>query len=154
MLDKQIIAINNALTKLRQLRVPPENILLIFPHCLQWSGCQQNIVQDLANCKRCGKCRICDLLALQERSGMRCHVVSGGRQAVALVKQKEIKAVIAVACEKELRSGILAALPKPVIAIPNQLPCGPCKDTQVDMRQVEQAVAKVMAESAPAKKTS
>jgi hypothetical protein len=145
MLDKQIIAINNLISKLRRRRVKPENILLVFPHCLQWSGCQQNIVQDLANCKRCGKCQICDLLELQERLGTRCHVASGGRQAVAMVKQNDIKVVVAVACEKELRSGILATIPKPIIAIPNEQPCGPCKDTRVNMESVEKAIRQVTA---------
>ncbi len=145
MINKRIVAINNILRQLRKREVAPENVLLLFPHCLQWSGCPQNIIQSLDNCKRCGKCDIGELLGLAQRRGVQYCVASGGRQAVAMVRRKDVKVVIAVACHKELAAGILAALPKPVIAIPNMQPCGPCKDTKVDMTAVDAALAKVMA---------
>ena len=60
--------------------------------------------------------------------------------AVERVKEDGVDAVVAVACEKELSQGIKGAFPKAVIAIPNQRPKGPCKDTDVDLAEVRKAI--------------
>jgi hypothetical protein len=56
------------------------------------------------------------------------------------VKQDCVDAVVAVACEKELREGMRATFPKPVLGIINLRPNGPCRDTDVDVAQVEDAM--------------
>lgn len=146
MLDDPIVKLNNLITRLRKVRVRPENLLLLFPHCLQWSECGENIVHDLGNCKRCGKCRIADLLNVAETLGVPCVVASGGRQALECVKRDEVKAIVAVACEKELAQGIRASLPKPVIGILNLHPHGYCRDTSVEMADVEAALRAFLAD--------
>ena len=45
-----------------------------------------------------------------------------------------------IACTKELRQGILAAFPKAVIGVVNAWTVGPCKDTDVDLTEVERAI--------------
>ncbi len=52
--------------------------MLAFSHCLQNSECQQKIVADLANCKRCGKCTVKGILELGEKHRIQCAVASGG----------------------------------------------------------------------------
>jgi hypothetical protein len=139
-MSRLVVGLGNFTTRLRRTRVKPEELLLLFPHCLQCSTCPQNIVQDLANCKRCGKCRICDMLALAEKYGCQFEVAAGGRLALDKVKHPSVRAVVAVACGKELREGMLAAFPKAVIGVLNLWPKGPCKDTDVDLDQVERAI--------------
>ncbi len=147
MFYKALIQFNNFLTRLRRSkRVAPENLLLLLPHCLQCEQCNENITRDIANCKRCGKCPIKVLAELTDKYGIRCVAVGGGRQATAAVKQKETKAVIAVACNKELVAGVLATLPKPVLALPNSRPCGYCRNTTVDAKKVEAAIKALLAE--------
>jgi hypothetical protein len=146
MLDKIVSRINNWLTRFRKIKVKPENLLLLFPHCLQWSECKQNIVSDINNCKRCGKCRIGDLANLAEKLGVQYMVASGGRQAAMRVKQKSVKAIVAVACEKEIREGVLAVFPKPVIGVINLRPKGPCVDTDCNMEEVEAAIRELLLE--------
>lgn len=145
MFAKSILRLNNFVTKLRRPRVKPENLLLLFPHCLQWSECPHNILHDINNCQRCGKCPVKGLLALSEKYGIQCRSASGGRQAVAYVKRDDVKAIVAIACEKELSQGVLATLPKPIVCVPNAQPCGFCHNTTVDVDEVEKAVRRLLA---------
>ena len=60
-----------------------------------------------------------NLIELSEKYGVSIAVASGGRVALERVKSDDVKGVIAIACEKELRIGIMASLPKAIIAVPN-----------------------------------
>jgi len=140
MIKQWLINCNNALTRFRHVKVAPEHLLLLLPHCMQWNGCKENVKEDVQHCKKCGRCRIAQMRDLTEKYGIRCVLASGGRRAVAEVRRPEVAAVIAVACEKELLGGIFATLPKPVLAVANQRPCGDCCNTCVDPLEVEQAI--------------
>lgn len=141
---RAVVRCNNAITRLRRIRIRPENLLLLLPHCLQNGACDRNIRHDVSRCGRCGRCDVSELLALRDKYGLRCSLVSGGRQALAALRRPEVRAVVAVACEKELCDGIRASLPKPVLAVPNLRPNGPCKDTRVLLADVEAAVRELL----------
>jgi uncharacterized protein len=149
MFDAQIVRMGNWLTRRRRIRVRPEELLLLLPHCLQWNECPHNVVGKLENCRRCGKCAIRDLVELAGRRGVQCAIVSGGRQAVARVRQSEVKAILAVACEKELREGIFAVFPKPVLGVVNLRPHGPCVNTSVAVSEVDAAIGELLETFAP-----
>lgn len=148
MIRSALIRLNNAVVRLRAPRVAPGNLLLLFPHCLQNSRCERNVVHDVDACARCGRCRLADLLKLRDAYGLLCCLASGGRQALARVRKPDVKAVVAVACEKELIDGIRAAFPKPVLAVPNLRPHGPCKDTDTDLATIRTAVESLLANAA------
>ena len=99
---------------------------------------------DLGECRRCGQCSICGLLQLCEKHGVRSALAGGGQQAVSIAADSTIKAVIAVACEKELVAGIIAVWPKPVFGVINLRPNGPCKDCSVDLNRVEEAICNII----------
>jgi hypothetical protein len=139
-MNKLMVRLSNFLTRLRRTRVKPEALLLIFPRCIQRSGCANDIVVDVRRCERCGRCKVTELLALSEKYGCRVESAAGGRLAVAKVKEPAVKAIVAVACGKELRQGILASFPKAAIGIVNTWPAGPCRDTDVDLDSVERAI--------------
>jgi len=79
-------------------------------------------------------------LDLAERYGIQVFLATGGRRAVARARDAGVKAIVAVACGKELRAGVFACLPKAILARTIAWPCGPCKDTTVEMSEVEAAV--------------
>ncbi len=81
-----------------------------------------------------------DLLALSEEYGVSIAVASGGRIALKRVMAEEVQGVVAIACEKELRTGLMASMPKAVFAVPNLRPHGYCVDTDVYMDDVLKAV--------------
>ena len=139
-IDKKFVSLNNMMTKLRKKNCPPEGLLLLFPHCIQNSTCKQNIKHDLNECKRCGKCKVMDLLELSEEYGVSIAVASGGRIALKRVMAEEVQGVVAIACEKELRTGLMAAMPKAIYAVPNLRPYGYCVDTDVYMDDVLKAI--------------
>ncbi|MHC4873478.1 MAG: DUF116 domain-containing protein [Planctomycetota bacterium] len=146
MISKKVVELGNWFTRRKKLKVKAENILLLFPHCIQWSKCQYNITSDLSNCKKCGRCKVKNLIDLAEKLGLQIAVASGGRQAVKRVKEESVKAVIAVACEKELCAGMISVFPKPVLGIVNLLPNGPCVDTDVNMKEVEAGIKELIEE--------
>jgi hypothetical protein len=71
-------------------------------------------------------------------------MAAGGREALAFVADKQVKAVVAVACEKELSQGILAVFPKPVLGVLNIQTNGPCRNTRLDPQSVRTAVLSML----------
>ncbi|MEE9584458.1 MAG: DUF116 domain-containing protein [Candidatus Brocadiales bacterium] len=139
-LDSKIVSLSNMIQRLKGSKCPPSSLLIMFPHCIQWSKCPQKITLDLNECKRCGKCKVKDLIELSEKYGVQIAVATGGRAALERVKADDIRGVIGIACEKELRIGLMAAFPKAILSVPNLRPHGYCKDTDVTMEDVERQV--------------
>ena len=50
------------------------------------------------------------------------------------------KAVIAVPCERDLTSGVQDAKQVPVLGVFNKRPNGPCVDTKIEIKEVENAI--------------
>jgi hypothetical protein len=139
-MDKTLIALNNLAVRLRRTRCRPAELLILFSRCLQRSACQRKLDEDLQNCARCGRCPVCKFLDLRDQYGVQVFLATGGGQAAARAAAPGVKAIVAVACRKELRAGVFASLPKAVLGRTIAWPCGPCKDTTVSMDEVEEAV--------------
>ena len=140
MIDRTVIRLNNLAVRLRRTRCRPEELLILLSRCLQRSACDRKLNEDLAACLRCGKCNVCRFLDLRDHYGVQVFMATGGRQAAARAKAPDVRAIVAVACEKELRAGIFASVPKAVLALTIARPCGPCKDTTIEMGKVEEAI--------------
>lgn len=121
-------------------KIPPERMLLLLPHCLQMADCQRRITTSIENCKRCGKCNIDYLITLAENYNIHIAVATGGTLARKIVRDHRPQMIIAVACERDLTSGIHDTFPLPVYGILNQRPEGPCWNTLVDTIEVEKAL--------------
>lgn len=139
--ELSFIEVNNALVRAQMRgRIRPEELLILAPHCLQNASCTYRITTDPGNCRRCGRCRVGDLLALGEEYGVRVAVVTGGTLARRIVRKTRPRAVVAIACERDLSSGIQDVHPLPALGIVNIRPEGPCFNTQVDLEQVRKGV--------------
>lgn len=121
----------------------PRRILLLMPHCLQNSECPVKITYRVQNCKRCGRCVIKDLLEISERYGTALSVATGGTIARRIVVETRPDLIIAVACERDLTSGIQDTAPLPVYGIFNRRPHGPCFNTQVDVKAIEEVLEEI-----------
>ena len=135
-----IVAANNWRVRRRGVRVKPEEVLLLLPHCLHRDTCSRNVKLSLDECRRCGQCSVGEMARVREMEGVQGCMVGGGRQALQRAREPGIKAVVAVACERELVHGIFAAWPKPVLAVTNTTPEGPCRNTMADAAQVAAAI--------------
>lgn len=79
--------------------------------------------------------------ALAERYRSLVFTVPGGELARKLIREHKPSRIIAVACERDLVSGIQdVASVVPTYAVPNCRPEGPCKNTVVDLRLIEEAL--------------
>jgi hypothetical protein len=138
------VKVNNELV-LRELgRFEPSEILLLMPHCLQNSRCDMRLTYDIDNCKRCGKCPITGLLDLRDKYGVHLAVATGGTIARRIVVEKRPKVIIAVACYRDLSSGIQDTYPLPVFGVLNERPHGPCLDTLVPLGNLETALTRFL----------
>ena len=100
---------------------------------MQSKDCSRRITEDIKNCRRCGRCRIGEVADIALRCGIRAVVAKGGTAARNTVKEYKPDFILAVACERELISGIGDVGKIPVIGVINQRPNGYCTNTTVDM---------------------
>jgi hypothetical protein len=123
------VKVRNALLRTNARRVSPDQLLILLPRCLQ--GTLQK-----------------KLSAFAKQQGIQIATVPGGEKARELVSQLKPLAVIGVACERDLLSGIQEVAKKiQVIGIPNTRPEGPCKNTVIDLREFESAIQTFLGKS-------
>ena len=138
--QQSFVEVNNILVWAKSNGVKLDRILLLMPHCLQFNDCDIKITTDVNKCRSCGKCKIKDLVELAHRFNVHLSVATGGTLARRRVAEARPQAIIAVACERDLTSGIQDAFPLPVIGIINERPFGPCFNTSVDIAKVAEAL--------------
>ncbi|NMB45854.1 MAG: DUF116 domain-containing protein [Firmicutes bacterium] len=134
------IEVNNQLIRQRQRRVNPEELLILAPVCLQQAECPRKVTSDIWQCRRCGRCSVGGLLELAERYGVHAAIATGGTKARQLLRDLRPQVVVAIACERDLVSGLQDSRRITVRGITNQRPHGPCFNTQVDLEKVEAAL--------------
>lgn len=140
MIEQSFIAVNNHLVLKQHIKVPAERILILTPHCIQKDTCVFKVTRDINNCHQCGGCGVGSLLGLAHKYGLHVVISTGGTLARQAVRQARPKAIVAVACENDLTSGIQDVFPLPVLGVLNERPNGPCFNTRADMTKVEDAI--------------
>ena len=143
--DKNIIRrafteLNNKLVFSNNYKIKGSDILILTPHCIQKSVCPHKITSDIKNCRRCGKCNVDHLIEIEEKYGVKTSVVTGGTLARKIVIDTKPRAIVAIACERDLISGLQDVKNLPIIAVINKRPEGPCVNTAVDLNEVERAI--------------
>jgi len=139
-IQESFVEVNNQLVLSRRIKVGHDRLLLLMPHCIQNNECRMRVTGDIRNCERCGMCRIPDLIDLGEEYGVDIFVATGGTLARRLIEEKRPQAVVAVACKRDLTSGIVDAYPLPVLGILNERPFGPCVNTEFDLDAVKESI--------------
>jgi len=138
--QQSFIELNNHLVRSNQHRTRPNRLLVLLPHCIQDFDCQIKITGNIKNCKGCGKCEIKDLIELSDQYQVKIAVATGGTLARRIIVENRPEAIVAVACELDLTSGIQDSYPIPVLGILNERPNGPCFNTKVDIQKVKNAI--------------
>jgi len=99
-----------------------KKILILLPRCL--SAEIRNKIKELG-----------------EKYEFTAYTAFGGDEARKSIKDNRPDAVIGISCERDLISGIQDTAPKmPVFGLANKRPEGPCKNTSVDMGELERIV--------------
>ncbi len=120
-MGNSFIKVSNSLIRTTHWKMSRSKIVILLPRCLR-RPIQKQII-DLAEKYHC-----------------LIFTVPGGTLARKIIKEQKPEAVIGVACERDLLSGIKDVRNIPVIGITNQRPEGPCKNTTVDSQKIEEAI--------------
>ncbi|ORJ62109.1 DUF116 domain-containing protein [Geothermobacter hydrogeniphilus] len=146
-LQQSFIALNNQLVRAKKLRVRPDQALILLPHCIQLFDCDIKITGDIQKCVRCGRCDISGLAEIAVERGIDIAVATGGTLARKIIVDKRPRFILAVACERDLTSGIRDSYPLPVIGVLNHRPNGPCFNTHVVLDEVRQVLGEHVVET-------
>ena len=76
--------------------------------------------------------------------GFHFFVATGGTLARQIIYKMRPKAVLAIACERDLMSGIQDVYPLPAVGVLNIRPNGPCYNTHVDIEEVKAQLEKII----------
>lgn len=139
-LQQSFIALNNQLVRAKKIRVTPDRAMILLPHCIQLFDCDIKITGDVNKCLRCRRCDISSLAEIAQARGIDIAVATGGTLARKLIVEKRPGFILAVACERDLTSGIRDSYPLPVIGVLNYRPNGPCFNTKIVLPEVEKAL--------------
>jgi hypothetical protein len=145
-MDRALIELNNRMVRPLARGLRPGRLLMLMPHCIQWDDCKMKVTRNVRNCVGCNKCEIGELLELSDRYGIELFIATGGTVARRKLLEHRPDALVAVACERDLASGIQDAYPLPVLAIVNKRPQGYCVNAGVEIEDVKEAVRELMGE--------
>jgi hypothetical protein len=116
------VKVYNALALLRGRKVGKGELLLLIPRCLS-------------------KETLDGVLGIAGKYGVPVFVATRGQLARRVIRERRPRAVVAVACERDMVSGLHDVAGKiPVLGLTMTLPSGPCKDALLNLRQLEEWV--------------
>ncbi|HHS13681.1 MAG TPA: DUF116 domain-containing protein [bacterium] len=121
-LGNSFVKVSNSLIRFRAPVVQPEQLLILLPRCLK-----KNLIETI--------------ITFSKSRSIPVYTVAGGTKARELIQKLRPRAIIGVACERDLLSAIQDVIQRiPVIGIPNSRPQGPCKDTVIELSELEFAL--------------
>ena len=115
--------------------------ILLLPHCLRKEGCPTKTSSEWGmicqKCENCDNCKICELVDFTCGLEIGAFVAPGGSLAQRIVERIKPKAILAVACPKELSENVPIARQMGMIVIAVPLMRDGCVETDVDVKQVK-----------------
>jgi hypothetical protein len=125
------IDVYNTLAVRRGRRVGKGELLVLIPRCLS-------------------KQALDGVLEIAGRYEVPVFVATRGQLARRVIRERRPRAVVAVACERDMMTGLRDVAGKlPVLGLTMQLPNGPCRDAAIDLGQMEEWVRDLVAETEP-----
>jgi uncharacterized protein len=116
------VKVYNRLALMRKRKVGQGELLVLIPRCLS-------------------KATLDGVLGIAGKYGVPVFVATRGQLARRVIRERRPRAVVAVACERDMVSGLHDVAGKiPVLGLTMTLPAGPCKDALLDLPQLEEWV--------------
>lgn len=117
--ENAAVKVYNRLALRRAHQVATGELLLLIPRCLSRSTLDA-------------------VLGLAGSYGVPVFVATRGQLARRVIRERRPRAVVAVACERDMVSGLHDVADKvPVLGLTMTLPAGPCKDAVLDLPTLE-----------------
>ena len=125
------IDVYNTLAVRRGRTVGKGELLVLIPRCLS-------------------KQALDGVLEIAGRYEVPVFVATRGQLARRVIRERRPRAVVAVACERDMMTGLRDVAGKlPVLGLTMQLPNGPCRDATIDLEQMEKWVQGLVANGEP-----
>lgn len=122
------IDVYNTLAERRGRKVGKGELLVLIPRCLS-------------------KQALDGVLEIAGRYDVPVFVATRGQLARRVIRERRPRAVVAVACERDMMTGLRDVAGKlPVLGLTMQLPNGPCRDAAIDLGQMEKWVQGLVAD--------
>ncbi len=116
------VKVYNALASRRGRKVGQGELLVLIPRCLS-------------------KQTLDGVLGIAGKYDVPVFVATRGQLARRVIRERRPRAVVAVACERDMVSGLHDVAGKvPVLGLTMTLPSGPCKDALLDLPRLEEWV--------------
>jgi hypothetical protein len=113
------VDVYNALAERRGRKVGKGELLVLIPRCLS-------------------KVTLDQVLDVAGRYEVPVFVATRGQLARRAIRERRPRAVVAVACERDMVTGLHDVAAKiPVLGLTMSLPAGPCKDAVIDIAKFE-----------------
>ena len=120
--ENAAVKVYNGLAMMRGRKVGQGELLVLIPRCLS-------------------KDTLDGVLGIAGRYGVPVFVATRGQLARRVIRERRPRAVVAVACERDMVSGLHDVAGKiPVLGLTMTLPAGPCKDAMLNLGQLEEWV--------------
>jgi hypothetical protein len=120
--ENAAVKVYNGLAMMRGRKVGQGELLVLIPRCLS-------------------KETLDGVLGIAGQYGVPVFVATRGQLARRVIRERRPRAVVAVACERDMVSGLHDVAGKiPVLGLTMTLPSGPCKDASVNLGQLEEWV--------------
>jgi hypothetical protein len=130
--SNSFIKVHNLMVKSHARELNADTLLILLPRCLEKDARRQ---------------------VVERANGRAVQVVTaaGGEEARKAIRQYRPSLILAIACERDLISGIRDVAEKiPVLAIPNKRPEGPCKNTHLQLDALDDALSFITARTGKA----
>lgn len=120
--ENAAVKVYNAMALVRGRKVGTGELLLLIPRCLSRETLD-------------------GVLGIAGKYGVPVFVATRGQLARRVIRERRPRAVVAVACERDMVSGLHDVAGKvPVLGLTMTLPAGPCKDAGLDLGRLEEWV--------------
>jgi hypothetical protein len=120
--ENAAVKVYNSFALARGRKIGQGELLLLIPRCLS-------------------KVTLDGVLGIAGKYKVPVFVATRGQLARRVIRERRPRAVVAVACERDMVSGLHDVAGKiPVLGLTMTLPAGPCKDASLDLAQLEEWV--------------
>jgi hypothetical protein len=121
------VLVYDRLAAARRRKVTANELLILIPRCLS------RVALD-------------GVLDIARRYNVSAFVATRGQLARRVIRERRPRAVVAVACERDMVSGLRDVAGRvPVLGLTMTLPNGPCKDAGLDLGKLEEFVRRYLA---------
>ena len=121
--SNSFIKVHNVVLRAYANRLSVERLLVLLPRCLE----------------RATRSQVLDRIG---RIGAKTVTAAGGEEARKAIQEHRPSLILAIACERDLISGLKDVADRiPVLAIANKRPQGPCKNTQLPIEELDEALS-------------